>query len=263
MSKFFMFNVDIFRQLLRAKFTNVRSALTEKIINIYIWAGCTLFVTGYLMQSFGLAQGFGLFQFAGILAAVGLFECYDNTATLVADFEGDRTIAYYLTLPSSVATVLLGYICSYVMMSMSMSLALLPLGKLILWNQFNLASVSWGKLLVFMIVINFAYAIITFVLAAHFPAVDKLGIVWCRVIFPLWFLGGFQFSWAATNATAPLVSYVMLFNPVTYATEGIRAALLGQGGYLPFWLCFFVMIVLCFATSWWAFKALKKRLDLV
>ena len=263
MSKIFVFQADMFRHLLRAKLVNIRSELIEKIINIYIWAGCVIFVTGYLMQSFGLVQGFGPFQLAGILAAVGLFELYGNTVALVADLEGNRILSYYLTLPSSVGTVLMSSVFYYLIISMSVCIALLPLGKFILWNQFNLETIALTKLLILMIVINFFWAIFTFVLASYLLTIKKLGLAWCRVIFPLWFLGGFQFSWMAINAVSPMLSYVMLLNPVIYATEGVRAALLGQGEYLSFWTCCFVMVILYFIISWWAFKALKKRLDLV
>jgi ABC-2 type transport system permease protein len=259
----FQFHPDIFRQLLCAKLVNIRSTLTEKIINIYVWAGCTLFVMSYLMQSFGLAQNFGQFQLAGILSVVGLFELYGNTATLVADLEGDRIIAYYLTLPTSMLTVLLSYICYYVIMSMSMSIALLPLGKLLLWNQFHLIDVAWLKFGLFMMLINLVWAALAFVLAAYLSSLDKLSMAWCRVIFPLWFLGGFQFSWMTTHATAPMLAYVMLLNPVIYATEGIRAVMLGQDGYLSFWLCFIVMVAVLAIAGAWAFVAMKKRLDLV
>jgi len=263
MNKLFVFHADIFKQLLRAKLTNIRSVLTQKLINIYIWAGCMVFVTGYLMQAFGLAKCFGPFQFAGILAAAGLFELYGNVAMLISDFEGDRTITYYLTLPSSVITILSSYICYYMIIGISMSLALLPLGKIMLWNQLNLASIAWGKFLVFIVLINFVWAIFAFVLAAYLSSLEKLGLVSNRVIFPLWFLGGFQFSWLATHTVLPMFSCFLLFNPVIYATEGIRAALLGQDGYLPFWICLVVMFALCLVGSWWAIKALKKRLDFV
>ncbi len=263
MSSILQFHPNIFKQLLRAKLTNIWSVLAEKIINIFVWAGCVIFVAGYLMQSFGLAKDFGPFQLAGILACVGLFELYGNTATLVSDLENDQTIVYYLTLPSSIITVLLSYVCYYLIMSMSMSLVLLPFGKLLLWNKFNLANVSWLKLLFFLTLINLVWATLVFVFAAYLPSLQKLGMIWCRVICPLWFFGGFQFSWAKVHAVLPVFSYVILCNPVMYASEGIRGVLLGSEGYLPFWLCFTVLAALYIVISFWAFKALKKRLDLV
>lgn len=263
MSFMFTFHYDIFKQLLKAKLTNIRSELTEKIINIYIWAGCSIFVMGYLMQSFGLAQNFGVLLFAGILASVGLFEVYGNTAVLIADIEGDCKISYYLALPTLAPTVLASYVAHRVIITISMCLALIPLGIIMLYNQLNFATIAWGKLLTFLFLSNIMWAIMSLILAAYIKNIDKLGIAWCRIIFPLWFLGGYQYSWAVMHKVAPYLSYLMLLNPMIYATEGIRAAQLGQTGYLPFWICFVVMTALCGIFGWWAVKALRQRLDFV
>jgi ABC-2 type transport system permease protein len=258
-----LFNFTIFKHLLQAKLVNIRSEVTERIINIYIWAACTIFVTGYVMQSFGLAQNFGVFQFAGILATVGLFELYGNTATLIADFEGDRKIAYYLALPTSAPSVMASYVAHWVIHSVSECLALVPLGICMLFGQLNFMSIAWGKLLFFIVLSNTLWAVMAFVLAAYLPNIDKLGVAWCRVIFPLWFLGGFQFSWSAMLGVTPALAYIMLANPMVYGTEGVRAVILGQQGYIPFWLCCTFLAALCVVMMLWAGAALRKRLDFV
>ena len=254
---------DILKNILYAKFINLRSALWGKIIDISVWAGCSLYVTGYVMQAFGLSRDFGPFQLACILAVIGMFELSGNAPAMVADFEGDRTISYYLTLPGSTVTVLLGYIIYYATVSIIVSIAVLPLGKLILWQQLNLAGIAWLKFFLFLVLINLVWATATIPLTSYMSSLEKLETVWTRVIFPLWFLGCFQFSWTAIHATSPVLSYVMLLNPVLYATEGMRAVCLGQAGYLPFWLCFVVMVAVLIGLSFWGYVAFKKRLDLV
>ena len=257
------FQNQVFKQLLRLKFMNLRNVLTGKFINIAIWVGCTLFVMGYLLQAFGLAGNFGAFQLGGILASVGLFELYGNAITFVADLEGDRTIAYYLTLPASACTVLLAYICYNTIIGALMSFMIIPMAKIILWNQFSLTAVSWLKLIFFIVFINGLCATTTLFVAALVPSMDKFENLWSRFIFPLWLLGGFQFSWTSTYAVAPLVAYGLLLNPVIYTAEGIRAALLGQEGYISWYLCCAVLLCLWGIVAALAFKALKKRLDFV
>jgi hypothetical protein len=178
---------------MRAKCTNIRKTLTDKSINFYIWAICLLFVSGYLMQSFGLSKDFGPFQLGGILASVGLFELYGNAVTIVADIEGDRAISYYLTLPTATFTVLASHVCYYTMISFSMGLILLPLAKIILGAQFVLANVSWLSLFFFLLLVNVLYATATLLLSALIPSMDKFDILWIRFIFPLWFLAAFSF----------------------------------------------------------------------
>lgn len=257
------FQANAFWQLLRAKCVNLREKLVDECINYYIWAGCTLFIAGQLLQSFGMSKNFGAFQLCGILASVGLFELYGNAVTIVSDLEGDRTIDYYLSLPMSAFTVFASNVCYYTLIGCTTGLMLLPLAKMILGDQFVLANVSWLSFLFFLLLINLFFSIATFLVAACVPAMDKFDVVWVRFIFPLWFLGGFQFSWESVHVLVPWLSYVMLLNPITYTTEGMRAALLGQTGNLPFWLCSMVLIGMFVVTSRWAYVAFKKRLDFV
>lgn len=257
------FHPYYFWQLLRTKSTNMRTTLTDKLINLYIWGICSLFVYSYVMQAFGLANDFGPFQLGGILASIGLFEVYSNAVTIVSDIEGDRTITYYLSLPAPAFTILASFVCYYAFISITMGILLLPLAKIILGSQFVLANVSWLSLILFISLINLFYATATLLLSALIPSMDKFDILWTRFIYPIWFLGGFQFSWKSVHDKVPWFSYIILVNPVTYATEGIRAVLLGQTGYLPFWLCCLVIFVLWIFVAWGAYKTLKKRLDFV
>ena len=263
MSMIFNIDLDIFKQLVCLKFTNIRQVLFDKFINFYIWAGCSMLVSGYLMQSFGTSDSFGPFQLGGIIASVGIFELYGNAVTFVSDLEGDRTIAYDLTLPTHTATVLCSHIFYYTTIGTLMSFASLPLAKLILWNRFDLFSVSWAKLLFFVVLTNAFCATATLLTSALIPSMDKFDILWTRVMFPLWFLGGYAFAWSSVYATAPKLSYILLLNPILYMSEGIRAALLGQEGTINFWICSVVLIVMWIGVGFWSFKALKKRLDFV
>ena len=92
---------------------------------------------------------------------------------------------------------------------------------------------------------------------------SKLGSVWARYIFPMWFMGGFQFSWTALHHVLPIVAYINLLNPMIYITEAMRVALLGQADYINFWLCLVAMVIfscVCFAAG---MRNLKQRLDFV
>src|SRR5579862_2492141 len=91
----------LFRQLVATQLYTVRQQLFDMIINLYIWAFCSLIIMGYIMQSFGLAADYGCFQLASIVGTVGLFEIYGNVTKNVMDFDGDRSISYYLTLPTT------------------------------------------------------------------------------------------------------------------------------------------------------------------
>jgi len=257
------FQWDLFWRLLCAKGSNLRKKLINECIDYYVWAGCTLFISGHVLQAFGMSKDFGVFQLCAVLASIGLFALYGNAITIVSDIENDRSIDYYLSLPTSALTVLASSVAYYTIIGFTTGIAVLPLAKFILGDQLVFANISWAAFLFFLLLTNIFFSTATIAVAALVPSMDSFDVIWVRFIFPLWFLGGFQFSWKAINASVPWLSYVMLANPITYTTEGMRAAILGQEGYLPFWVSSTVLLVLLFVMARWSYVAFKKRLDFV
>ena len=88
----------------------------------------------------------------------------------------------------------------------------------------------------------------------------QLSNVWMRFVFPLYIFGGFQFTWYSMYAIAPWFAIVNLGNPFVYGIEGTRAALLGQTGYLNFWLCTVVLAVTGIILFGITLKRLKRKL---
>ena len=87
--------------------------------------------------------------------------------------------------------------------------------------------------------------------------------IWMRFVLVLWTFGCYQYSWLTLHKAYPWWSYVALLNPMTYAFESTRAAVLGHVGLLPFWascaaLWFFIALFF-----WHALCLFKKRLDYV
>lgn len=252
----------IFKYLLYTDLLILKEVVVDKMINLAIWATATTAVMGHIMAAFGLAN-FGPFQLAGVVASAGLFEVFPSVMNLANDFAGDRTIDYQLTLPIPAWLVLLKIICYNAINSMILTIMVIPIGKLVLWNQFDLTGISIFKIICMIVVLSIFYATLTLWLAGKVTNLAKIGNVWMRFIFPFWFLGGFQFSWDALHKVFPTLAYFNLFNPMTYAMEGSRAALLGQNGYFNFWLCICALLVvtmLCFYNS---YHALKRHLDFV
>jgi ABC-2 type transport system permease protein len=235
----------------------------DKIVNISIWSFCNLVISGYVMQAFGLAADFGIFQLAGVVATAGLFESYGNIAGIIMDFAGEKSIGYYLTLPTTPGVILLSTAMAYACVGTVLSMAMILLGKAIFYGSFALSSVAWGKLIAIIALANLLYGLLALAIAAHVGQVAKIGNVWSRFIFPLWFLGGFQFSWAAMHKAWSSLAYVLLANPITYIMEGTRAAILGQQDYISWWICFGVLSLFTIGCWFIAYNRMKKILDFV
>lgn len=254
---------SIFSALVCTHLTAVRSQLCDMVINLYIWVFCALVIMGYIMQSFGLASNYGCFQFASILGTIGLFEIYSNVSKNVMDIDGDRTISYYLTLPAKPFVVLASYVCFYALIGIFLSIIVLPFGKLILYNSFTFASVSWFKFLLIVVLANIFFGVFTLMLTAYVGTMTKIRNIWSRFIFPVWILGCYQFSWMVVYKLSAPLAYLMLCNPIVFIMEGARASLLGQEGFLPWSVCCAVLVVYTIVIWCHMYHKMKRLLDFV
>ena len=99
------------------------------------------------------------------------------------------------------------------------------------------------------------------VLISCMKTIAQIENVWLRLIFPLWYLGCFQFSWQTLYKISPMIAYIDLCNPMTFIMEGMRSATINSSGSLPFWICcamilFYAMFSFVLGLYW-----MKKRLD--
>lgn len=258
-----LFYLNTCKELILADLMVFKQILRGKIIDMAIWVALSIFVTAYIMPYFGLSHDFGPFQFGGIIASLGLFELYTNVFELTADLEGDRVINYGLTLPIPSWMAIMSKSAYYAIVNLVLALIMLPIGKLCLWNQLSLHNIAYGKLLIALVLQSICYACFAPWTTTLISNLSSLGSIWARFIFPMWFMGGFQFSWYALYAIVPKLAYIDLINPVIYATETTRATLLGQEGYLPFWPCSFALLVVSILCAWHSLKRMKKRLDFI
>jgi len=240
-----------------------KESIVGKIIDLSIWIICTVFVFNYLMPSLNGDKNLGAFIIAGVAAAAGLFEVYPASFNLLADLEGDRIISYHLTLPLPPAFVFLRLACFYTINSIFLSAIVLPLCKIVCWNDFDLMHINWIQYALFVITSSIFFACFTIYVTSKTKDLMDVGAVWSRFIFPMWFFGGFQFSWNTLQTFAPRLSYLALLNPMVYITEAARASILGPNGYFNFWLCMLVIIGCSLLFAWQGFTRMKKRLDFV
>ena len=262
MQKISYFNVC--KNLIAIDLITFKQLFLDKFIDLSIWVVLTTIVIAYIMPYFGLAVDFGVFQLGGLIAATGLLEMGNSNAVeLVSDFEGDRVISFNLTLPIPSWLALVSKAGYYFITYTILSLLMLPIGKLCLWNQFDLASIHYPKLILAIFALNLFYASFALWMASIVPNINKMGQVWMRFIFPLWFLGGFQFSWMASYKTIPSFAMVNLINPMIYTTEAVRVALLGQEGFINFWLCLLAILFFATLSLYFGITNLRKRLDFI
>lgn len=250
-------------QLFVTDYKMARQVIVSKIIDISIWISCSLFVNAYLLPKFGIAPEFGMVTFGGMLASAGIFEGYTSIIMLVGDLSTTKITYYYATLPLPTWMMLARMIISNACLYTLLALSFLPFGKLLLWNTFDLSMVNWFHLVIVLFVSNMFYGAFTLFTTSFIDGIYQMGSIWSRFIFPMWFLGGFCFSWMSLYLTSKPLAYISLLNPIIYISESYRSAIMGPEGWLNFWLCIVMTALFAIAAAWIGIKRLKKRCDFI
>jgi len=254
---------SVIKEVLKTDFTIFRKNVLDKIIDLAIWIITITFVSVYLMAAFGVTDSFGSFMVAGLIASAGLFEVFPEVMNLVSDFEGNQIIMFYTLLPIPTSFVFIRLLLYYTLSSFFLALCTIPMLKAFFWYSISFEATSIVQLFVIMILTSALYGALILWTASMVPSIQKIGSVWMRFIYPLWFMGGFQFSWLMLYQAFPRIAIVSLLNPLMYVMEGTRAAFSGQEGYLPFWACAGMLLIFTAGFSWHAIKRLKRRLDFI
>lgn len=249
--------------LFRSEFKIFLRTIHDKLIDLFIWIVISAFVNIYLMAAFGVHESFGAFTIASMVASAGLFEQFSSVTTLIADLEGNSVTSYYLTLPLPSWLVFVTYMAFYAFNSAILAMCVLPACKLLFWNHLDLSQFSLLKYLLIFKVTALFYGAFTLWVAGKVPSLERIGSVWMRFIFPLWFLGAFQYPLDAMTQLSDYFWYASLLNPMVYIMEGTRAAILGQEGYLNFWFCVVMTVIFTVICAADGIRMLKKRLDYV
>lgn len=232
----------------------------NRLINGALWAGITIVVFQYI--GFGDAVNLGLFMACANAVSWGFFEVMENVARFIADLQGEKSISYALTLPLPQWMVFVRLALSNALQAMAIAIFILPMAKVLLWNNFDISQACWSKFLLIFVLAHMFYGFFSLWLASMVKSLDSIGDIWMRVVFPLWFLGGYQFTWTTFSQKSPMLAYASLFfNPLVYCFEGVRAAILGQEGYLPFWSCCLALLVFTTLVGSIGTYRLLKRLD--
>ena len=151
---------------------------------------------------------------------------------LISEFQFTREIEDRLLAPMEIAWVAVEKVVSGALQAVASGLAVIPLGLLVLRPGVEL---SLHRPVVFVVVT---------LLVALFAAAAGLvmgctvnqtqtGLMFSLIITPLVFFGCTYYPWRALD-NFPILQRIVLVNPLVYASEGLRGALVPQFPHLSF-----------------------------
>ncbi|KKP35830.1 MAG: hypothetical protein UR26_C0002G0130 [candidate division TM6 bacterium GW2011_GWF2_32_72] len=257
--------LKLFWQLFKTDCVIFNQFLIGEFINIAIWFSCAVLVTGYIFQLLGMFHGFGAFYALSMIMGEGYWRIWNTSFELIDDLNGAKTMFYQFTLPLHYWMVFLKNIVFFAFKSFVFSMMTIPLCAALLWSQLNFSQLSILKFFFIFVLISFFLGSFYILLSSLAERVNTVRLVGIRVLFPLWMFGSIEFPLRAVFESPDFKSwgYVVLLNPMTYAAEAIHSTVLGEAGFLKFWLCVSVVLILTIGFTVIGTWRFKKRLDLV
>jgi ABC-2 type transport system permease protein len=192
------------------------------------------FVFGKVLTDLGLVQGgFAQLLLPGLVALTVALTALQSTAfPLVIDFSFTKEIEDRLLAPLPLGMVAVEKMLFASLRALFAGALMFPIGRWIIGPLSLRADRAW-ILVGFMVLGALAGSGMGMLLGTAVPP-NRISIMFAVVLTPLLFTGCVQYPW-------PLLSrlrwfqVVTLVNPITYASEGIRAAMLPLGPHMTTW----------------------------
>jgi ABC-2 type transport system permease protein len=184
-----------------------------------------LFVFGRVLPEIGSAQGnYGAQLMPGVMSLTLVLTALQNTALpLVIEFGFTREIEDRLLAPLPIAMVALQKGVIAALRGVIAAIVILPLAALILPGGIHVGAanwLAWAGVLIFGSLLAAAMGIVLG--TAVTP--NRISVVFAIVLTPLIFTGATFYPWESLHRLE-WFQVVTLFNPMTYVSEGMRAAL--------------------------------------
>ena len=184
-----------------------------------------LFIFGKVLPSIGFArQGFAAVLLPGIVAlTVVLTALQGVTLPLVLDLGYAREIDDRLLAPLPVSLVAVEKVLFAAVRGLIAGAIIFPLAYVILGNEYNVRTDAIGVIIGVMILTAFAGATLGLTIGTLVKP-EQIGLMFSLIFTPLIFTGCTYYPWG-TLGSIKWFQIVTLFNPLTYAAEGLRYAM--------------------------------------
>ena len=223
-----------------------------------------LFVIGKVFSTIGAANaGFSTLLLPGVVAlTVFLTSLQGPAVDLARDLAVTREIDDRLLAPLPITLVALEKLMLAVLRALIGGAFVFPLAFWILGSGLQVRTDQLGLLIGLMVLVALVGAALGLLIAVIAP-IQLLPIVFALVFTPLVFTGCTLYPWASLSAIR-WFQVLTLFNPLTYAAEGLRYAMIpplhGQApqtlaiGWVLLALC-----AVCILSLWFGIRLFKRR----
>ena len=200
-----------------------------------------LFVFGKVLGTLGYTTGnYADLLFPGLLALTAVITGMQTLAfPLVAEFGWTKEIEDRLLAPMPTALVAAEKVVFAMGRALVATLAMVPIGVLVLGS----IPWEWGDMPLFagfVVLGSLLGASLGLVLGTLVPP-NRINLLFALVFTPLLFTGASQYPWPSLSRIR-WFQVLTALNPMTYVSEGLRAALVPDVPHIPPVLCLLLLL---------------------
>ena len=200
-----------------------------------------LFVFGKVLGTLGYTTGdYADLLFPGLLALTAVITGMQTLAfPLVAEFGWTKEIEDRLLAPMPTGLVATEKVVFAAGRSLVATLIMIPIGVLVLGS----IPWDWGNLPMFVVVVLLGACLgasLGLVLGTLVPP-NRINILFSLVFTPLLFTGASQYPWPSLWRLR-WFQVLTALNPMTYVSEGLRAAVIPSVPHIRPWICLTVLV---------------------
>lgn len=208
--------------------------LTGFLVQVLLQPVFFLFIFGKVLPALGVAQqNFGVLLLPGMIALTVVISAIQSVALpLVLDLGFAREIDDRLLAPLPVSFVAIEKVIFAALRGLIAGAIIFPLAYFILGDGYQVRTDDIGVILGLMLLTALAGASIG-LFAGTLVKPEKTGMMFSLILTPLIFTGCTYYPWGILTAVQ-WFQIVTLFNPLTYASEGLRYAMVpSTHGHVP------------------------------
>jgi ABC-2 type transport system permease protein len=196
----------------------------------------------------GMGASFGTILLPGLMAVAIMFTGIASVALpLSTEFGITREIDDRVMCPVPLWAVALEKVCFSAMQSIIGALLVIPMAYYVPAVPVRADIHSWPLLALVMVLSSLLAGSMGLAIGSMVPP-KQIGLIFSIILVPITFLGCVYYSWAGLSKI-PWLQVAVLFNPIVYMSEGLRASVTPSITHMPWWAILVALVIFTVALG--------------
>jgi ABC-2 type transport system permease protein len=215
----------------------------QPLLFLFVFTSVMPHMSGGNPMAAGAGPAFGTVLLPGLMAVAIMFSGIAAVALpLSSEFGITREIDDRVMCPVPVWAVALEKVCFSAMQSIVGALLVIPMAILIPATPVYPHVQNWFLFVLVLILSSLLAGALGLAIGSSVNP-KQIGLVFSIVVVPITFLGCVYYPWAQLGKNIRWLQIIVLFNPIVYISEGLRAAVTPNVEHMPVWAILLALTV--------------------